>query len=59
MCLELKYKCFLCSSRGCHFDLKATKHGSIFALMHHIVVEDDPAVVHGKPLPDVFLIAAQ
>jgi pseudouridine-5'-monophosphatase len=59
MCLELQYKCFLCSSHGCHFDLKATKHGSNFALMHHIVVGDDPAVVHGKPLPDVFLIAAQ
>jgi hypothetical protein len=44
---------------GCHFDLKATKHVSNFALMHHIVVGDDPAVVHGKPLPDVFLIAAQ
>jgi beta-phosphoglucomutase-like phosphatase (HAD superfamily) len=42
-----------------HFhDLKATKHGSNFALMHHIV-GDDPPVVHGKPLPDVFLIAAQ
>ncbi|CAK9874023.1 unnamed protein product [Sphagnum jensenii] len=35
------------------------QHDSNFALMCHIVVGDDPAVVHGKPLPDVFLIAAQ
>jgi hypothetical protein len=58
MCLELKYKCFLCSSHGYHFDLKATKQGSIFILVHHIVVGDDAVVVHGKPLPNFFLIAA-
>jgi hypothetical protein len=39
--------------------LKATKHGSIFVIMHHIVVGDNPIVVHGKPLPNIFLIAAQ
>jgi beta-phosphoglucomutase-like phosphatase (HAD superfamily) len=59
MCLELKYKCLLCSSHRQHFELKTTKHGPIFALMHHIVVGDDPAVVHGKPSPDIFLVAAQ
>ncbi len=59
MCLELKYKCLLCSSHRQHFELKTTKHGPIFALMHHIVVGDDPAVIHGKPSPDIFLVAAQ
>ncbi|CAK9193449.1 unnamed protein product [Sphagnum troendelagicum] len=47
------------SSHRQHFELKTTKHGPIFALMHHIVVGDDPAVVHGKPSPDIFLVAAQ
>ncbi len=38
--------------------LKTTKHGPIFALMHHIVVGDNPAVIHGKLSPDIFLVAA-
>jgi hypothetical protein len=59
MYLELKYKCLLCSSHLRHFELKATKHGLIFAPMHHIVVGDDPAVVHGKPSANIFCIAAQ
>jgi beta-phosphoglucomutase-like phosphatase (HAD superfamily) len=27
--------------------------------MHHIVVGDDLAVIHGKLSPDIFLVAAQ
>lgn len=48
----------LCSSHRRHFDLKTTNHGPLFALMHHIVTGDDAAVIHGKPSPDIFLIAA-
>ena len=48
----------LCSSHRRHFDLKTTNHGPLFALMHHIVTGDDAAVIHGKPSPDIFLVAA-
>jgi len=46
------------SSHRRHFDLKTTNHGPLFALMHHIVTGDDAAVIHGKPSPDIFLVAA-
>ena len=48
----------LCSSHRRHFHLKTTNHGPLFALMHHIVTGDDAAVIHGKPSPDIFLVAA-
>lgn len=46
------------SSHRRHFELKSTKHGSLLSLMHHVVTGDDPAVIHGKPAPDIFLVAA-
>ncbi|KAG0565347.1 hypothetical protein KC19_8G184100 [Ceratodon purpureus] len=46
------------SSHRRHFELKSTKHGPLFSLMHHVVTGDDPSVVHGKPAPDIFLVAA-
>lgn len=46
------------SSHRRHFELKSTKHGPLFSLMHHVVTGDDPGVLNGKPAPDIFLIAA-
>lgn len=48
-----------CSSHRRHFELKSTKHSPLFSLMHHVVTGDDPGVIHGKPAPDIFLIAAK
>ncbi|KAH8263143.1 hypothetical protein KR044_005254 [Drosophila immigrans] len=39
----------------CH---KATPHRDLLPVFHHIVCGDDPAVVNGKPAPDIFLLAA-
>lgn len=50
-----------CASRShkLHFALKTQNHGEIFALMHHVVMGDDPEVKKGKPSPDIFLAAAK
>nr|CAD1831988.1 unnamed protein product [Ananas comosus var. bracteatus] len=40
-----------------HFELKTQNHGKIFAMMHHVVMGDDPEVKKGKPSPDIFLAA--
>ncbi|CAI5472113.1 unnamed protein product [Closterium sp. Yama58-4] len=45
-------------SHKIHFGLKTANHGELFALMRHCVLGDDPEVVHGKPAPDVFRVAA-
>ncbi|KAH7442163.1 hypothetical protein KP509_03G074200 [Ceratopteris richardii] len=46
------------SSHKYHYELKTMKHKEIFSFMHHVVVGDDTEVKHGKPAPDIFLVAA-
>ncbi|MCL2926641.1 MAG: HAD-IA family hydrolase [Trichodesmium sp. St16_bin4-tuft] len=41
------------------FNLKTKNHQEWFQLFDYIVVGDDPNIQHGKPAPDIFLIAAQ
>lgn len=51
--------CVATGSHKLHFALKTQNHGEIFALMHHVVMGDDPEVKKGKPSPDIFLAAAK
>lgn len=42
------------------FDLKVQNHTDLFNLFHHHVYgSSDDDVVHGKPAPDIFLVAAK
>lgn len=42
-----------------HFSMKTTHYQAWIELFDEIVVGDDPAINHGKPAPDIFLLAAQ
>jgi pseudouridine-5'-monophosphatase len=41
------------------FDLKITKHSAWFSIFACVVLGDDPEIKHGKPAPDMFLVAAE
>ena len=41
------------------FELKTTHHHDWFDGFDTIIVGDDPRVAHGKPAPDIFLVAAE
>jgi pseudouridine 5'-phosphatase len=47
------------SSDRHHFDLKITKHQEWFRIFECLVMGDDPEIKHGKPAPDIFLLAAK
>jgi pseudouridine-5'-monophosphatase len=47
------------SSDGYHFDLKITQHREWFRIFDCVVMGDDPEIKHGKPAPDIFLLAAK
>ena len=47
------------SSRRRDFELKVSRHGEWFACFQSVVLGDDPEVIHGKPAPDIFLVAAK
>ncbi|KAM0829268.1 hypothetical protein ACQ4PT_066982 [Festuca glaucescens] len=49
--------CVATGSHKRHFALKTQNHQEMFALMHHVVMGDDPEVKAGKPSPDIFLAA--
>jgi len=40
------------------FGHKAGTHCNLLPAFHHIVCGDDPELIHGKPSPDIFLLAA-
>ena len=47
------------SSDRHYFNLKTSRHKEWFATFEVLVTGDDPAVKHGKPAPDIFLVAAE
>ncbi|XP_026660449.2 (DL)-glycerol-3-phosphatase 2-like isoform X2 [Phoenix dactylifera] len=50
----------MCVATGTYkhnFEVLTQNHGETFAMMHHVVLGDDPEVKKRKPAPDVFLIA--
>jgi pseudouridine-5'-monophosphatase len=47
------------SSDRFNFDLKITHHKEWFRIFECLVMGDDPEIKHGKPAPDIFLVAAE
>jgi pseudouridine-5'-monophosphatase len=47
------------SSDRHNFDLKITRHKDWFSIFKCLVMGDDPEIEHGKPAPDIFLLAAK
>ncbi len=47
------------SSDQQNFALKTSRHKEWFKIFDCIVIGDDPRIRHGKPAPDIFLIAAE
>jgi len=47
------------SSDRHNFELKLTKHRDWFRIFQCVVLGDDPEIRHGKPAPDIFLVAAR
>jgi pseudouridine 5'-phosphatase len=47
------------SSDRHNFDLKIIKHQEWFRIFECLVMGDDPEIKHGKPSPDIFLLAAK
>jgi HAD superfamily hydrolase (TIGR01509 family) len=47
------------SSDRRHFALKTSQHRKWFEIFDCIVIGDDPHVLHGKPAPDIFILAAR
>jgi len=46
------------SSDRRYFELKTSRHKEWFSVFDCLVIGDDPEVKHGKPAPDIFLVAA-
>lgn len=46
------------SSYRSAYDLKTQNHQALFSLFQTVVCGDDPEIKHGKPAPDIFLLAA-
>ena len=47
------------SSDRHNFELKITQHRGWFSIFECLVMGDDPEIEHGKPAPDMFLLAAK
>lgn len=47
------------SSQRRLFELKTQRHRDWFTVFDAVVLGDDPRIAHGKPAPDIFLLAAQ
>jgi len=51
--------CLATSSSKESFDIKTINHKDLFKLFQHTIMgSSDPEVTHGKPAPDIFLVAA-
>ncbi|MEB3231348.1 MAG: HAD-IA family hydrolase [Leptolyngbyaceae bacterium] len=47
------------SSSASRFQQKMSRHQEWLALFDCVVTGDDPAIAHGKPAPDIFLLTAE